>query len=236
MPAPLCLPVVARLRYVWTLSWCAIVSVVMFPPGAVHYLMRPTAERFWRWMRVWSRVVLGGCGFRVEASGTAYEGAAVIVANHEAMLDIPALLLGIDRPFVFVARSELRRLPIVGWVLALTRCVFIDRGAGGAGLAEAAQRVAEGDAVVFYPEGTRNYGETVRPFLTGAFRLALAADVPVIPVAVDGAPTILNERQKTARSGTVRVRVGAPLHALPGEDPRAFAARARSAVVALLAS
>ena len=112
---------VARLRYVWTLSWCAIVSVVMFPPGAVHYLMRPTAERFWRWMRVWSRVVLGGCGFRVEASGTAYEGAAVIVANHEAMLDIPALLLGIDRPFVFVARSELRRLPIVGWVLALTR-------------------------------------------------------------------------------------------------------------------
>ena len=150
------------------------------------------------------------------------------------MLDIPALLLGVDRPFVFVARSELRRLPIVGAVLSLTRCVYLDRGAAGPGLAEAGRRVAEGDAVVFFPEGTRSYGNGVARFRTGAFRLALEAGVPVVPVAINGGPDVLNERTKQAYSGTVSVHVGAALYARTDETPQDFANRARDEVLRLL--
>lgn len=233
MPARL---VVSRLHYAWTLLWCAVVSVVLVGPGLASYSLRPTSRRFWRWMRVWSRTVLGGAGFRVESEGTAYRGPAVFVANHQAMIDIPALLLGIDRPFVFVARSELRRLPIVGAVLTISRCVYLERGAADAGLDEAALRVTEGDAVVFFPEGTRSYGAALGRFRSGAFRLAMRADVPVVPVAIIGGPDVLHERAKTARRGTVTVRVGLPLRPLPDDDARSFAARARTAVQHLLAS
>ncbi len=203
-------------------------------PVLVGLALRPTARRFWWWMRVWSRAVLAGVGVRVERTGEAAVGPAVFVANHQAMMDIPALFLGIGRPFVFVARSELRRIPLVGAVLTVSRCVYLDRGASGPGLAEAARRVAEGDAVVFFPEGTRSYGAGVERFRSGAFRLATEAGVPVVPVAIDGSPDVLHERAKTARPGTVTVRIGAPLHPLPDEDARAFAARARADVLRLL--
>ena len=225
---------VSRLHYAWTLAWCALVSVVLSPPGLVDASLHPTARRFWQWMRVWSRLVLGGIGVRVVRRGAAPAGPAVYVSNHGAMADIPALLLGIDRPFVFVARAELRRLPIVGAVLRISRCVLLDRGAAGPGLAEAARRVAEGDAVVFFPEGTRGYGGPLGRFRTGAFRLAAAAGVPVVPVAVDGSARVVHERRKTARPGTITVHVGAPLRPAAGEDAHAFAARARDAVGALL--
>ena len=226
---------VSRLHYAWTLLWCAVVSVALIGPGLVFYRLRPTSRRFWQWMRVWSRAVLGGTGFRVVSTGRAPAGPAVFVANHQAMLDIPALFLGIGRPFVFVARSELRRIPLVGTVLTATRCVYLDRGAAGPGLAEAARRVAEGDAVVFFPEGTRRYGAGVGRFHSGAFRLAIEAGVPVVPVAIDGSPDVLHERAMTARPGAVTVRLGDPLHPLPDEAARAFADRARAAVLRLLA-
>ncbi|WP_420454963.1 lysophospholipid acyltransferase family protein [Rubrivirga sp.] len=227
---------VSRLHYAWTLAWCAVVSAVLIGPGLVYYRLRPTSRRFWQWMRVWSRSVLGGAGLRVVSTGRAPAGPAVFVANHQAMLDIPALFLGIGQPFVFVARSELRRIPLVGTVLTATRCVYLDRADAGPALAEAARRVAEGDAIVFFPEGTRSYGRGVGRFRTGAFRLAIQAGVPVVPIAIDGSPGVLNERARTARPGAVTVRVGAPLRPLPGEDARAFAARARADVLRLLSA
>ena len=223
--------ILARLHYLWTIAWCVVVSLVLIGPGLVYHQHRPTTLRFWRWMRVWSTAVLAGVGVRVDRSGTAPGGAAVLVANHQAMLDIPALFLGVGRPFVFVARSELRRIPIVGTVLAASRCVFLDLGDPSGGLAEIATRLAEGDAVLMFPEGTRSYGPAPRDFRSGAFRLALDAGAPVVPVAIDGAYRVLNERRKRGRPGRVSVTVLPALEPAGGEGPRALADRAREQIV-----
>ncbi len=186
-------------------------------------------------MQAWSALVLGGIGVRVDRSGAAPSGPAVIVANHQAMLDIPALFLGVGRPFVFVARSELRGIPLVGRVLAASRCVFLDLNDPSPGLAEIASRLAEGDAVLMFPEGSRSYGAVPRAFRSGAFRLAHAAGVPVVPVAIDGAHRVLNERRKQGRPGRVSVTVLPALAPGGRAGPRELARVARERIVRSLA-
>ena len=226
-----------RLWLGWTLLWGAVWSVIQVGPNLVALAVWPTARTFWRWLRVWSGVVMGGAGIRVESRGEAPPGAAVYVANHQSMLDIPVLTRGIPAPFVFVARAGLGALPIVGAILRHSRCVLVDRKAPGGverAMEEAAERLASGESVLFFPEGTRSYGPEMRPFYPGAFRLALSAGVPVVPVAVDGAWSLVNERERTAQPGVVTVRVGAPLAARPGEHVGDLTLRAHDAVGRLL--
>ena len=218
------------------------VTLPMWVPWIVALRAWPTARTFWLWMRAWTRVVFRLCGFRVlstrEGASGAEVGPAVYVSNHQAMLDIPALTAGIDAPFVFVARGDLRRVPLVSGVLRHSRCVFLDRGvAGGAERAMEActERLASGESVLFFPEGTRSFDGRVQRFRRGAFQLALLADVPVVPVALGGMHELLDERARAARPGDVRIRVGAPMHARPGETDREFAERAQAEVARLLA-
>ena len=231
-------PLAARLWLGWTLLWATLVSLVQIVPNLVALALWPTARTFWRWLRVWSRLILGGAGIRVRARGAAAIGPVVYVANHQSMLDIPVLTLAIGAPFVFVARAGLGRLPVVGAILRYSRCVLVDRRAPGgaeAALAEAAERLAAGEAVLFFPEGTRSYGADLGAFYPGAFRLAESAGVPVVPVAVDGAWRLINERERTARPGRVHVRIGRPMAPNAGEDAGALAERAHAEVARLLA-
>ena len=230
-------PVAARLWLAWTLLWSAVVSLVQVGPNLLALAWWPTARTFWRWLRVWSRLVLGGAGIRVESVGAPAEGPAVYVANHQSMLDIPVLTLAIGAPFVFVARAGLGQIPIVGAILRHSRCVLVDRRAPGgaeAALVQAAERLAAGESVLFFPEGTRSYGAALGSFYPGAFRLAERVGVPVVPVAVDGAWRLVNESARTARPGRVAVRIGRPISAEAGEGAGALAERAHDEVARLL--
>ena len=231
-------PLGTRLWLGWALAWGAIWSTIQVGPNLVALRLWPTARTFWRWLRVWAGTVLAGAGIRVESRGAAPDGAVVYVANHQSMLDILVLTLGIGAPFVFVARASLGAVPIVGAILRHSRCVLMDRKApGGAerAMEQAGERLAAGESVLFFPEGTRSYGPDVRAFYPGAFRLAQAAGVPVVPVAVDGAWALVNERERTARPGVVTVRVGAPLAAVASENVGDLTLRAHDAVERLLA-
>lgn len=238
----------ARLWFAWVLAANAAVLLVLWVPAMADLTRSRTAATFQRWARPWSRATLALAGVRVEttavpAAAGVLAGAAgpvVFVANHRAMLDIPVLLVGLPAPFLFVARSALARLPLVGPVLRASVCVFLDRAAPGgteAALGEAARRLALGESVLFFPEGTRRYDGRLGPFYPGAFRLAQRAGVAVVPVAVGDTHALLDERHRTAQPGRVAVRVGAPIPpAADAADAEALAGQARDAVAALLAT
>ncbi|OZC04181.1 lysophospholipid acyltransferase family protein [Rubricoccus marinus] len=231
----------SRLWFAWTM----LVYVLFTPPYWVPWMLamrlRPTARTFWRWFRGWDHVVFTLCGFRLrtvrEGASGAEVGPAVYVANHQAMLDIPALILAMDAPFVFVARGSLRRVPLVAGILRQSRCVFLDRTASGTerALDESAERLGAGESVLFFPEGTRSFDGRLKSFYPSAFRLAIRAGVPIVPVALGGTHQLLDEKARTARPGLVHVRIGAPLHALPDENAGSLSARAHAEVERLLA-
>jgi 1-acyl-sn-glycerol-3-phosphate acyltransferase len=116
------------------------------------------------------------------------KGAYVVVANHQSMLDI-LLLSRLPREMKWVAKEELFKIPWVGWMLRMTGDIAVRRGdpeSGGEALAKAKDYLARGMSVMMFPEGTRSTKGTMLPFKSGAFRLALEAGVPVLPIAVSG--------------------------------------------------
>jgi 1-acyl-sn-glycerol-3-phosphate acyltransferase len=85
-----------------------------------------------------------------------------------------------------------------------------------------------------FPEGTRSLDGRVAPFRSGAFRAAIAAGVPVVPVAIHGAGAVLPPRGLfRVRPGRIALRFGAPLRAADA-DPKALAEAARGAIAAML--
>jgi 1-acyl-sn-glycerol-3-phosphate acyltransferase len=127
--------------------------------------------------------------WRLKVEGTLPEhGPFVVVANHQSMLDI-LLLSRMPREMKWVAKEELFKIPWIGWMLRMTGDIAVRRGdpeSGGEALAKAKRYLARGMSVMMFPEGTRSTKGTMLPFKSGAFRLAIEAGVPVLPIAVSG--------------------------------------------------
>jgi 1-acyl-sn-glycerol-3-phosphate acyltransferase len=146
------------------------------------------------WLPVWfHRLFLKLFGVRVVVRGRPPEGGATLVlSNHVSWLDIP--VLASLRPLSFVAKSEVAGWPVVGLFARLQRSVFIDRARKSHTASvntEVAHRLARGDVIVLFPEGTTGDGNRVLPFrsaLVGAARAALAEPsllrINLHPVAV----------------------------------------------------
>jgi 1-acyl-sn-glycerol-3-phosphate acyltransferase len=136
--------------------------------------------------RRWSRQLLRICGVSVEQTGATEALAhAMIVANHVSWLDI--FVINALHPCHFVAKSEIRDWPVLGWLADKGGTVFIARGnrrelrhifKGMVAALHAGQRVA------FFPEGTTAVQGTVLPFHANLFEAAVDARVPVQPFAL----------------------------------------------------
>jgi 1-acyl-sn-glycerol-3-phosphate acyltransferase len=117
-----------------------------------------------------------------------WRGPAVLVANHLSMLDI-LVLYALFRPFKWVAKAELFRVPILGWNMALNDYVPLwrgDRESVRRMMDRCRAHLARGTPVLLFPEGTRSRDGRLQAFKDGAFRLAVEAGCPVIPIAVAG--------------------------------------------------
>lgn len=230
-----------RAWFGWTVFVTAVASLVLSPCLVAHSAVRPTARTFRTWMRPWAQVILRLTGFRLRVVERAPlpEGPVVFAANHQNAVDIAATSCGLPRPFLFLARHELRAWPIVGWVLEKSACIFIRRDnprLALESLRQAAGRIRGGESVLLFPEGGRSYSHRTAAFMRGPFVLAIEAGVPVVPVALVGHSGVLDERQRVARPGEVRLVLGAPIptDGLGRADAAALGQRVRDAIEAEL--
>lgn len=134
----------------------------------------------------WARALLRICGIRVLIRGAPpLQGAGLWVANHVSWLDI--FVLNSVRQTAFVAKQELRRWPVLGWLIAGAGTVFVDRSQRHAvKLASEAmhERFARGEVLGLFPEGTTSPGWTVLPFYASLLEPALKTGTPVQAVAL----------------------------------------------------
>lgn len=206
-----------RLHFGWAALWGGIWTTLFTPCVLVHALIRPGAKTLKLWMTVWARSILFFAGIRVRCTQHAAldpDQPVVFVANHQNSLDILTAAGYIPHAFGFTAKEPLRRMPFIGWVLANTSSVFVDRSTPRKAIQsmrEAGAQIREGDAVLMFCEGQRTYSTELGPFLRGAFMLAVEAGVPIVPVVIDGDVGLLDERVGASRPGWVHLTLGEPI-------------------------
>lgn len=134
----------------------------------------------------WSRLLMWFCGVGLRVQGKpASAGAALWIVNHVSWVDI--FVLNSVRTTAFVAKSDIRRWPLIGWLAVGMNTVFIERGNRAAIRAVTEQMKScfgKGEAVSLFPEGTTSSGRDVGPFHSSLFDAALRAQVDVQPVAL----------------------------------------------------
>ncbi len=157
-------------------------------------------------------------------------GPFVVVANHQSMLDI-LFLSRLPREMKWVAKEELFRIPWMGWMFRMAGDIPIRRGdaeSGGEALALAKAYLARGMNVMLFAEGTRSRTGALLPFKKGAFRLAVEARVPVLPIAVHGTAEGMPKGGPWVRPCRAVARILEPV-AAAGDGPEA-ATQLRDAV------
>ena len=133
----------------------------------------------------WNRRLLQLLGVRVLASGIPNESATLFVANHVSWLDIPAIIS--VRPMRFVSKSDVRRWPVIGWLVACGGTLFIERRSRRDAqrvVHQLAQALRDGDPIAMFPEGTTSDGHGLLPFHANLLQAAIAAEVPVQAIAL----------------------------------------------------
>jgi 1-acyl-sn-glycerol-3-phosphate acyltransferase len=121
------------------------------------------------------------------------DGVYVIVSNHQSLADIPVIAhLRIDTKWL--AKAELFRVPLVGWMLRMAGDIPVersDRRKSPQALMQCARYLRGRCSVVFFPEGRRSPDGQVLPFAEGPFKLAIREQVPVLPLVVEGSGNAL---------------------------------------------
>lgn len=144
--------------------------------------------------RAWARGLLAILGVRLQTSALAVAPGSLVVANHVSWLDAVVLHALFDA--CFIAKAEARRWPLLGWALARNGTLFIERRPCRALLRlteEVALRLAHGESVAAFPEGTSTAGIGVLAFKPALFQPAVAGGHPVQAIALayrdgDGSP------------------------------------------------
>jgi 1-acyl-sn-glycerol-3-phosphate acyltransferase len=166
--------------------------------------------------------------------------AVVFCSNHESNIDPPILFQALHPRLHVLFKRELTKLPLLGRAFQIGGFVPIDRGSreqSMAAIEQAAASLRGGNSFLTFPEGTRSRTGALLPFKRGPFLMALKAQVPVVPVAIQGGAASMRRGSRIVRPTTVSVRIGRPVdtRGMDMSDREKLAETVRGRVEELLA-
>lgn len=167
------------IRLAWRLTTLVVILLVGLLILLLGYRWLSVAGRN-RIKKHWSTWLVMACGLRVvlnRPAGSPTPLPDFLVMNHVSWLDI--FVLNSVLPATFVAKAEIRRWPLIGWLVAGSGTIFVERGSRHAVRRVnqlMAKRLAAGERVAFFPEGTTSDGTSLLPFHTSLFASAMESD------------------------------------------------------------
>jgi len=192
--------------------------------------------------KLWAWLIFRTLGVSVELAGMENllgVGSFVLVSNHQSLLDIPAVLLLIPREMRFLAKRELKKIPVLGFTLERSENIVIDRASGGKSIRRALAIAAHGYSICVFAEGHRFSDNRVHEFNEGAAWLAIATKLPCIPMAISGTAELMRRGGKFARPWRqIHLVLHPPISTvgLKGVDRRQLTERLQAEVNAALRS
>jgi 1-acyl-sn-glycerol-3-phosphate acyltransferase len=203
-------------RLVFT-AYVAAIAGTTLPLLWLYLLVSAPGRRADRAVKWWSRMALTVCGMRPRVIGLEHFrglGAAILAASHASYIDSVVLMAAIPTDFRFVAKRRLADYPLIGAVLRRAGHLTIEKATVAqqlAGATDLAQLLCEGRQLLVFPEGTFLRPPRLLPFRLGAFKAAVEAGLPVVPIALRGTRRVLPADTFLFRRGPIEVTIGAPL-------------------------
>jgi 1-acyl-sn-glycerol-3-phosphate acyltransferase len=184
---------------VWAIA--VLFLVILFPVTFIIWLILLPFDRnrvVTHWILVYQGIALSRIlpiwrinteGREKIVKGTTY----VIISNHQSILDV-LLLNNLPYRYKWISKIENVRVPILGWYLKMADYIIVNRGNEESKLEmldKSYKCLKKGVSIMIFPEGTRSYDKEIGFFKRGAFQLALQANVPLLPVVLDGSGDVL---------------------------------------------
>ena len=196
--------------FIWFLYFWSfmIVSLTFFIPLLFLRVLRlrEKEEAFVHCItRNWARSLIWVAGGKVNLRGREnipLDRPYCVISNHQGAFDIPLIIAHMPRLVGFIAKKELKYIPLVSSWMKAIHCVFIDRGNRRAGLAsinQAVEHVKDGHSLVIFPEATRSRSNSMAPFKSGSLKVPLKAESLILPVTIDG-----SYKMKEANGGLIK--------------------------------
>jgi 1-acyl-sn-glycerol-3-phosphate acyltransferase len=214
--------------------YTVVMGLLALPGG----LFDPTGRRLHWFSTTWSRLIMKTIFSPVAVSGLDKIDTSkphVYAVNHASALDIPVLYVNLPFQFRIAFKKELLSYPIVGWQLKRSGQVCIDQqnpSHSVSSIRAALKGLKAGLPLAIFPEGGRTPDGEIKPFLQGAFFLAIKAQVDIVPVALIGTYELLPMNTYHIKSRPLEMRVGEPIstEGLKARDLAALSARVQKAV------
>lgn len=161
---------------------------------------------------IFSPVILAISMVRVKASGlnNILDEPAIYAANHASQLDIPIMCTRVNRPMFFIAKIELKKVPILSQYIKVVGMILVDRKnreRAMASMRTAIQDIQGGKSIAAFPEGTRTKTGELLPFKKGIFTIAKEGRIPIVPIAIVGSSKALASGSFFIRPATVELRI-----------------------------
>ena len=163
------------------------------------------------------RLALALSGIRYRLAGAEHlphDRAAVYCANHQSNVDPPVLFAALHPRMHIVYKAELNALPLLARAFRMGGFIPIERRNKEAALRSieaGAQAIRSGHSFLIFPEGTRSKTSELLPFKKGGFKMAILAQAPIVPVAVQGGRAAMRKGSAIVRPVMISIRVGAPI-------------------------
>jgi 1-acyl-sn-glycerol-3-phosphate acyltransferase len=216
------------LEILYGLYFCAVFIVWIVPTWAIVNFIGDY-RKAGRFTSAALKLLFALIGCRVRVIGKEYvdmPGAKVYASNHTSYFDVLALMLGLGVPYHFVAKMEVGGMPFIGTFLRQMRHTKFDRSDPQSRLRQSQEMeklLREGQSVFVFPEGTFTSEDGVRPFQLGAFKAAVDADAPIVPVSLAGTRRFLRDGTYLPKPTSVTITVSPPIY------PQAMGTAAKTA-------
>lgn len=204
-------------RLVWRIWFYILFTGLIFLFSPV--LLIVTAREKWypvffKLARFWANVVLIGMGFRVKkqvSQEIKKDENYMFIANHTSIIDVMLMLSVAKRPFVFVGKQELAKIPVFGFFYKRT-CILVDRNntKSKQKVFQAAQeKIDSGLSICIFPEGLVPDDESIvlNEFKKGAFRLAIEHNLPIVPMSFYDCKKRFSYTFFSGKPGVLRVKM-----------------------------
>ncbi len=203
------------LLFVTVMVVSAIVwSFVCFMAAPLPYNRRYFVTSRWNVFNIWAGKVICGMRYQIKGFDNLPNGPAIILSKHQSAWETIFLLCSLGNPLVYVFKKSLMFVPFFGWALGLMRMIPIDRSKGKDAFKNVVEvgklRLADGQWIIMFPEGTRIAVGKKGKYKSGGTRLAIETGACVVPIAHNSGEC-WPKNSFLKKPGLITVSIGKPI-------------------------